>query len=144
VSTAIEIGTWHEREARELTRCPSYYAADHETVVTKPGDYPVRVTFEGGYLVPMPYWLVGAIPAVRKSGALYSGFGGNNFASTKLPAGEEVSWSIQSYVYEISKFVEDGRLTLKPGFEWLLEKVAFNHPNAPKSWDAVRALTVRA
>lgn len=139
--TSVIVGTWHEREARDITRCPSYYAADYETLRTMPGDYPVRVTFEGGYTIPMPYWVLVGINSTRVNGALFSGFGGNNFAKTDLPAGEAVTYSLQTYVHTIPDMVADGRLTLAPGFEWLNDK---DHGRViaagPRTWDAVRAL----
>lgn len=143
MATTIEIGTWNEPAAREFSHCPSYYAADTETLTVKPGHYPARLTFEGGYTIPMPYWLLIGIDCERVSGRLYSGFGGNNFAHTELPKGEAVRHTIQMYQYQIADCVANGRLTLHPGFEWLLGKAGdavWNHPDAPKTWDAVRQL----
>lgn len=140
-SRTIKVGTWHERAAREVTRCPSYYAADTETLRTVPGDYPVRIAFVGGYMVPMPYWLLVGIDAERVDGRLYSGFGGVNFASTELPKGEAVRYTIQGYDYELGKMVEDGHITLEPGFEWMLGGAyerSWKHPDAPKDWNDPR------
>lgn len=139
MTSKVIIGTWHE-VSREITRCPSYYAADTETLLTIPGDYPVVLTFEGGYTVPMPYWVLVGIPTTRISGRLYSGFGGVNFASTPLKEGEAVTYTIQTYAYLLGKLVEEGRVTLRPGFDWLLSEVPWRHDAAPHTWDAVRAL----
>jgi len=137
----VIVGTWHEREARDITHCPSYYAADSETLRTVPGEYPVRLTFEGGYLVPMPYWLLIGINTTRVDGRLYSGFGGLNVSSTELPKGEAVRHTIQTYAYNVANLVARGDLTLAPGFEWLLEERAqWEAAGAPKTWDDVGAL----
>lgn len=142
MTTTIKIGTWHEA-SREITRCPSYYAADTETLVTEAGDYDANLTFEGGYTIPMPYWLLIGIDSVRKSGRLYNGFGGVNFSSTELPADEAVRYTIQTYKYMIPEMVASGRLTLDPAFEWLNCERPTDHPNAPKTWAEVAALKAR-
>ena len=117
MSASILIGYWVEKTARKITHCPSYYAADSETLETIPGRYPIRLTFEGGYDCPMPYWLVGSIDTTRIEGALYSGFGGVNFASTPLPVGVKVQYHIQAYDYQLGKMVESGNVELLPGME---------------------------
>lgn len=136
----VRIGTWIEKESREINRCPSYYAADHETLKTVAGEYPAELEFVGGYTVPMPYWLLVGIPADRIDGRLYSGFAGVNFASTELPK-KRVTYHLQSYHYQIPELVEQGWLKLDPAFEWLLVKhYAWQEPGAPKDWDAVIAI----
>lgn len=141
MARTVVIGTWHEPEAREFSRCPSYYAADTETLRVEPGDYQARVTFEGGYNVPMPYWLLVGIECTRVSGRLYSGFGGVNFGSTELKAGELVRYCSQMYSYQIPELVKSGKLTLDPKFEWLMTSPgAWQHPDAPKTWADVAAL----
>jgi hypothetical protein len=136
----IEIGTWHETQTREFSHCPSYYAADTETLRVKVGAYSVRLSFEGGYTIPMPYWLLIGIDTDRIDGRLYSGFGGLNFASTELPKAP-VRYTIQMYAYQLAELVKDGRITLKPGFEWMVEgECMWQHPSAPKTWDDVKAL----
>lgn len=143
MTIAVIIGTWHERAPREFTRCPSYYAADTETLRVKPGEYLARITFEGGYTIPMPYWLLIGIDTERVEGRLYSGCGGLNFAVTELKAGEAVRYTIQQYRYQIREAVESGWLTLKPEFEWLncgAERACWDHSDAPKTWDDVRRL----
>jgi hypothetical protein len=141
MGTSVVVGKWIEKVSREETRCPSYYAADWETLVTIPGEYPLTLTFEGGYTIPMPYWLLCGIAATRKAGALYSGFGGNNFASTKLEAGESVALTLQMSAYKIRELVESGRVELLPGFEWLLdEKYSWQSARAPKTWADVAKL----
>lgn len=134
----IQIGTWHEPAPREFTRCPSYYAADHETLRVQPGDYPAKVTFEGGYNIPMPYWLIVGVDCKRVSGRLYSGFGGVNYSSTELKPGEDVIHVIQAYAYQIKDMVKAGKLTLLPEYSWLTADPAWQHPNAPKTWAEVR------
>jgi len=136
----ITIGTWNETTSRDITHCPSYYAADFETLRTTPGAYELRLMFVGGYTVPMPYWLLCRIDATRIAGALYSGFGGNNFASRALPKDETVPYRLQTYSYELRKLVEDGRVTLRPGFDWLLAEKPWDAPGAPQDWAAVSAL----
>jgi len=139
MSVSIEIGVWHETENREFTHCPSYYAADSETLRVKIGNYPLRVTFEGGYIIPMPYWLLCGIDTDRIDGRLYNGFGGVNYSSTELPH-EPVCYTIQMYRYQLPDLVKDGRVTLKSGFEWLLDKIPWENPNAPKTWEDVEKL----
>lgn len=143
MSITVKIGTWHETGERQITRCPSYYAADTETLALKPGDYDARLSFEGGYTIPMPYWLLIGIDAERVEGRLYSGFGGCNFSSTDLPKGERVTYTVQKYSYQIADAVNAGRLTLAPGFEWLMGGASdpvWKHQDAPKTWDEVRRL----
>jgi hypothetical protein len=117
--TSVVVGEWVEKVARDLTHCPSYYAADTETIRTRPGRYPASVIFTGGYLVPMPYWLVARIDGDRIAGRLYSGFGGHNFASRELPQ-EPAPWHVQTYVSAIPKLVAEGVLEIKPQFAGLV------------------------
>jgi hypothetical protein len=151
MSQSVVIGTWVEPEARVFTHCPSYYAADHETLRVKPGEYPVRVTFEGGYLIPMPYWLLIGLDTERVSGALYNGCGGVNYGSTELPAGEAVRHTLQLYAYNLRDpkpefatlgpgLVSSGKVKLDPRFAWLLEEKPWENPDAPKTWEDVRNL----
>lgn len=136
----IEVGTWHETAAREITRCPSYYAADTETLRTEPGDYPVRVTLEGGYRTPMPYWVLVGIDAERVDGRLYSGFGGVNYASTELPKGEKVQHTIQTYLFDLRRLAAEGKVTVKPEYRWILDEKPWENEAAPKTWDEARAM----
>lgn len=136
----VVIGMWIESEAREISHCPSYYAADHETLAIKPGYYPARLIFQGGYNIPMPYWLMVTLESERIEGRLYSGFGGNNFASTELPKGEAVRHSLQMYQYQIREYVAAGKLILSSGFEWLNApegEYSWQRPGAPKEWSEV-------
>ena len=135
----VTIGEYVVREPREVTRCPSYYAADWERLRLKPGRYPVRLRFEGGYGVPMPYWLLARIDATRVAGATYSGFGGVNFASHELLAGEAVAFHLQSYDYELPTFVAQGTIELLPGCEWALDARA-RAMGESWTWDTVRAM----
>lgn len=136
----LTIGTWHEAEAREIQRCPSYYAADHETLRTTPGAYPLSVEFRYGYTVPMPDAPTAPIDTVRVSGALYSGFGGVNFARTELKPGEAVTYWERFHLFQLRELVDAGRVTLLPGFEWLLEPTPWKAPGALTTWEAVRAV----
>jgi hypothetical protein len=141
MSTNVVIGKWIEKASREETRCPSYYAADWETLVTIPGEYPLTLTFEGGYTIPMPYWLLCGISATRKAGATYNGFGGNNFSSNALKVGESTSLNLQMYAYQIRELVESGRVELLPEFQWMLdEKYSWQSERAPKTWQDVANL----
>lgn len=139
MSMTVTIGKWIEQEAREFSHCPSYYAADYEVLKTRPGEYDLRLTFEGGYTIPMPYWLLVGIQTDRLRGALYSGFCGNNFAQTDLPQ-EPVLHTSQMYAYELRRLVEQGTVRLKPGFEWLLEENPRHANGAPKTWGDVKQL----
>lgn len=139
MSQSAVIGTWVEAEPRTITSCPSYYAADSETIRTKPGRYELRLVFVGGYTVPMPYWLVAGIAADRIDGRLYSGFGGVNYASTELPK-EPTTYHLQTYSFHLDELVSGGRVELLPGFEWLLTERPWSHANAPKTWKQVEAL----
>lgn len=146
--SALIVGDWREPEAREITHCPSYYAADSETLRVKPGAYPARVHFAGGYTVPMPYWLLVGLDCERVAGRLYSGFGGVNHSHTELPAGEPVRHTLQMYAYSIGEAVRAGRMTLRPGFEWLADaspgRAFWQHPDAPATWERVRDLMATA
>lgn len=138
--SSVIIGTWHEKAERTISRCPSYYAADTETLRTHVGDYPARISLQGGYAIPMPYWLLVSIEATRVEGRLYSGFGGVNFASTDLPAGEVVTYGVQAYRHSIPELVAAGTLTLAPAFEFLNQGTAevLEHIRASKwaAWSA--------
>lgn len=133
----VEIGTYHQEDGQEITRCPSGYAADWEKLSLVGGDYPVRLTFEGGFTFPMPYWLLIGIDSVRIGGETFTGFAGNPHGSHSLPRGEEVRYTIQTYTYTAEGMVKEGRLTLKPEFEWLLTG---RTTDGPRTWDEVRTL----
>lgn len=104
---------WVEAEARDVTRCPSYYAADWETLRTRPGTYPMRLTTIDGRDCPAgdqwPYYLTTEIPADRIAGKLYSGFAGNNFASTDLPL-EPTTLRPRIYAYHLGELLERGQV----------------------------------
>ncbi len=135
----ITIGHYVVREPKTVSRCPSYYAADWEKLELKPGRYPLRLTFEGGYLIPMPYWLLARIDAVRLDGATYSGFGGVNFAENELPKGEKVQYGVQRQRYELRDLVEAGLVELLPGFEWAFDSL--DHVQKTNvTWDDLRAM----
>lgn len=113
------IGTWHEREARKITFCPSYYAADWQTILTTPGDYPAHLSWNlMGFTCPMPEDMHVLLPAQTIAGELNSGFGGVNFASTDIEPGPTwYGWT--AYTYQIAKLVADGLVTLDPEWSWL-------------------------
>jgi hypothetical protein len=138
----VQIGWWIEAQSRDETHCPSYYAADTETLRTTPGRYPLYMTYMGGYMIPMPQWLLANVPSVRLEGRLYSGFGGNNFASTELKAGEAIDCREMYAVYSVGELADKGQIELLPNWEWLIESrqsgATFNHPNAPRTWDDLR------
>lgn len=132
----IQIGVFIEKESREMTHCPSYYAADYEIIKTKAGEYPLYVIFEGGYNVPMPEWLISAIDGERIYGALFSGCGGVNYHKTEL-AKEPVKYTVQQHSYQLREMVKSGRVRLNPKYNYLLEDVPWRHKDAPKTWEDV-------
>lgn len=141
---SVRVGTWHELEARDLDRSPSYYAADWEKVRTIPGDVPLFVTFTGGYMVPMPHCATAGVPAETIDGATYSGFGGVNFASTPIKPGP-TTYTVWLYSYMLAEAVAAGRVTLAPEFAVL----ALSHRDAidwarGQSFASIRALSEAA
>lgn len=116
-STTIRIGDWIEPTEREITRCPSYYAADYETLRVRPQRVPLLLQFGCGYTVPMPKWLLASVKSERLSGKLYSGCGGVNYSSRDLPAGEAVDYVHQLYSYELPRLIETGRVELLDGID---------------------------
>jgi hypothetical protein len=114
----IKIGTWQEKESRKLTEHTSY-AADHIEVETVPGVYDLFVDFVGGYLIPMPYWLLTSIPANVVGGGYYSGFGGVNFAFTPAKTGP-THHGVQLYAYQLKGAVEAGYAIVDPEWQWLV------------------------
>jgi hypothetical protein len=132
----IQIGVIIEKESRELQNCPSYYAADYEIIKTKVGEYPLYLTFEGGYTVPMPYWLTAGIDGDRIDGALFSGCGGVNYHKTEL-AKEPVKYTIQQHFYQLREMVKSGRVRLNPKYNYLLEDIPWRHKDAPKTWEDI-------
>lgn len=142
MSTSVLIGKWVEKESRDITQCPSYYAADYEVLRTRVGEYPVRLTFQGGYIIPMPYWVLVGIDADRIEGKIYSGFGGVNYSSRDLPVGPK-QYHIQAYQYHLTDMVKQGLIQLDSGFEWLItegDTPCWKNPKSPKTWEEVRAL----
>ena len=139
----VTVGMWHEKQVREIDHCPSYYAADFEVLQSIPGDYPLTVSFIGGYTVPMPNRASAPVATTRLRGALYSGMGGHNFASTALEVGEKKIYWEGMYVYNLARLVEAGLVTLKPEFQWLAHVNAWQHPDAFKTWAEVSAANER-
>ncbi len=116
--SAIEIGTWHEKEERKLTQ-HTEYAADYIIHETIPGDYPARLSINyGGFVIPMPHWLLVGIDSNIIDGRLYSGFCGINFAHRDVER-RPSEYTIQADSYHIPEMVKTERLTLKPEWEFL-------------------------
>jgi hypothetical protein len=120
MSRAIQIGWWVVKPGEEpISHCPSYYAADHETLQPLPGLYPARLVFKPGYTHPFVDRMVAGVDCVRVSGELYSGFGGVNFAHTPLKAGEAKQYVHQPYTYQIPGLVKVGKLVLATQYAWM-------------------------
>lgn len=109
----LPIGTVTITEAREITYCHTYYAADSRTDRLIPGTYPVILTLEGGYILPMPYWLLYSVACEVLSDKCYSGFGGVNFAVESRPPRRD-TYSVQGSI----------GLSVLPGF--------VPHPDLPE------------
>jgi hypothetical protein len=144
---SIIIGHYIVTEPEKVSRCPSYYAADHETLELQPGRYPITLLFATGYTCPMPYYLQATIDSKRVSGALYSGFGGVNFAKTELEIGEHVPYHYQSYNYELKNLLDAGRVELLATRADLARRLCVNEDakvridEAKKlSWDEIRMM----
>ena len=131
----LVIGSFTEKVERVLTRCPGYYAADHETHRTTPGSYPLRLVFVGGYIHPMPYWLLISIDSNIIDGKTYSGFGGVNYSSRDIPSGPS-RWPVQTYFFGLQDLIREGTVKLLPEFEWVLDDAAVR----AMTWDGLRAL----
>lgn len=132
----IQIGTYIVKEAVERTYCPSSYAADNKTHITKPGRYPLVMEFVGGYLFPMPYWLLCLIRVEVKGGAYYSGFCGNNFASTPIAPVADEGYCVQLYDYQLPALVADGLAEVDADFAWLLDERGFKFMQSNKvDWE---------
>lgn len=128
----LKVGKWIEKDSRRIQRCPTYYAADYEVLETVPGEYELRVVFEGAW--PCPEWVVCNINSNRVAGATFSGFCGNNFASRDLPL-EPVQYVLHDYSYRIRNYAADGNVVLDDRFLWLLSENYRTHPDRIKSWD---------
>ena len=149
----ITVGNYIINEEREVTHCPSYYAADHETLKLRPGKYPVRVLIEGqmlytdgvdGKACPVPRWILVGVDSTRVSGRLYNGFGGVNYSSVEMPAGETVVYNLQFNVFTIKELIEKGHVEPLPGMEHICEQLGNNEYELAKSWtfDDVKRLAV--
>ena len=137
----VKIGTWIEREPRKDAEYTSY-AADRIDVMIRPGRYDLFLTFETGYSIPMPYWLLAKLDADVVGGGYYSGFCGNNFAFTPAKL-EPTKHHVQMYDYQLKELVAAGRVEVLPGFEWALkDKRAYIAE--PFTWDQVKAMAVPA
>jgi hypothetical protein len=101
-------------DGEQVTRCPSYYAADSETLALEPGEYPLSPSTVDGRAADWsdPYYLNAAVPARRIDGRLYSGFGGCNFASRELPC-EPVTYYWSVYAYHLGGLLESGKVRLE-------------------------------
>ena len=135
----VIVGKWIETESREVT-AHSEYAADYDNLRAIPGEYDLIVEFMGGYVEPMPKWALAIIPSVRVEGRIYSGVAGLNHAVRELPVGEAVNYGVQTYAYTIPRRIEDGTIRLNPAFAWLSAENAWEHEDAPRTWDDLRAM----
>jgi hypothetical protein len=97
-----------------ITRCPSYYAADTETLQLTPGEYPVFPTTVDGREASWdnPYYINASVPAVRIDGRTYSGFGGVNFSSRELPH-EPVQYGWSTYAYHLGHLLDTGKIRVR-------------------------------
>jgi hypothetical protein len=111
----VQIGWWIEKEARKVTNHTSY-AADHIEKVTKPGRYPLHLTFETGYTIPMPYWVLCKIDAETVGGGYYSGFAGNNFRFDPAQLGPSGT-HVQMYAYQLPDLLDAGTVEIFP--QWM-------------------------
>jgi hypothetical protein len=113
----VKIGTWHEKESREVTEHTTY-AADHIEHMTIVGDYPLYLFFRGGDNHPRIESAKVNLSTNVIGGGYYSGFCGNNFAFTPEKLG--ASNYYDGYAYnDICELVADGRATLDPEWEFL-------------------------
>lgn len=123
----IHIGNWIESEPRKV-QGGTYYAADWIEHELRPGRYPLYLTFEGGYLMPMPYWLLATVDSRILDGRLYSGFGGLNFASTKVEP-KDSTYHFQLYSYQLPDLIDRGGAEVFPEWEPFLQAI-----RADKDW----------
>lgn len=117
MSSKALIGYWIEKAPRELEAHTSF-AADWITHRTRPGRYPVYMTFEGGYTVPMPYWVLCGIDSDVTAGKTYSALGGNIFASRDVKR-EPSKYHVQTYTGALAEMIDNGTLEVLPGLEWV-------------------------
>lgn len=97
-----------------ITRCPTSYAADTETLELEPGEYPLFATTVDGRTATWdkPYYINATVPAKRIDGRTYSGIAGNNFASRELPL-EPVSYHWSTYAYYLGHLIESGKIRVR-------------------------------
>lgn len=99
---AFPVGFLTVTDPQEITHNHTYYAADHRTIRLTPGRYVVSMICEGGYTIPMPYWLVYGIDCEELENCCYSSFAGNNFAvDRRVNTGPSV-YTVQQYAYQIA------------------------------------------
>lgn len=141
MSMSFLVGTFHELVSRKLTAHTSY-AADwilHETI---PGDYPVYLTFEGGFTIPMPKGLGYTLKTRITDGAYYSGFGGVNYHETKVEPQDSV-YPVYGCSSSARILIEDGRLELLPEWSWLNQEYSqiIRYVNDKgMTWETLKAL----
>jgi hypothetical protein len=117
----IQIGFWVESESRKVDRL-TRYAADRIEIETKAGEYPLLLSFETGYLIPMPYWLRTSISGEVVGGGYFSGCAGNNFGFTPAEKGP-TQHRLNMYEYTIDELIKSGKVRLSERFA----KVLKNH-----------------
>lgn len=134
----IKIGTWHEKESRDVVQHTSY-AADAIDIRTRPGDYDLNITFVAGYTIPMPMYLLAGIEAEVTGGGYYSGFGGVNhhFSPAKLGSTKE---NVQMYMYQLADLIDSGKASVDPEWEWLIYDTPWQRDEAPKTWDELKEM----
>jgi hypothetical protein len=132
MSTWVKIGKWHEAKSRDVTVHTSY-AADHIEHETVPGDYDLYCLFEGGYLIPMPYWLIARVDSKVVSGGMYSGFGGVNFAFTPADKGKSY-YSTQLYAYMLPELVKNGIAIVDEEWQFLVQDSKEVHKHIRENW----------
>jgi hypothetical protein len=108
-----------------------------------PGDFELHLRFKHGYRhrVPTPDEVLVNIAAERVDGRLYDGFCGVIIGSTPLPVGEPVIHPEGHRVAGLRDLIDSGCITLRSDFGWLLYDKPWERPDAPRTWEAVEALS---
>lgn len=144
MSLRVKIGTYHQKEAEQETEHTSY-AADHIEHVLQTGEYDANLIFVGGYIMPMPQWLIVRIDSKVVGGGYYNGFGGVNYGFTPARLGSD-TYSHQFSASQIADLVSDGKLTLLPEYDWLAEPDYGKMLNLAKekiTWEKIAAVAVK-
>jgi len=139
--TATRIGTWHERESRELIEYHTSYAADWRKVRTTAGEYPAYLVWKMHDPKPWADWFTTSVPAEVIDGKEYNGIGGYNYSSSPVRLGP-ITFSIGFYAFVIRDAVAKGHVTLNEGWEWLALRDKDGYYKAMRTYtkEMVRAL----